>query len=114
MQVVLDATRIFFGRRDDRPVRGIGRSGTKICPTSTVENLACGRPVLVSTAVGMSSRRKDADVFEPEVDALFDAVAALRRNYAERLRRARLGAERYSTSVTVCSTTRSSTPVFWG
>jgi hypothetical protein len=43
----------------------------------------------------MSSRRKDAEVFEPKVDALFDAAAALRRNYAERLRRSRPCAGRH-------------------
>ncbi len=71
---------------------------TKICPTSLIESLACGRPILVSTAIGMSDVvRRDAcgEVFEPTVDGLCAAIEALRGDYLRRAVNARRAAERH-------------------
>jgi glycosyltransferase involved in cell wall biosynthesis len=73
-------------------------AGTKICPTSIVESLACGRPVLVSSQVGLAGLIRDEGcgvVFEPTPDALCEAVESLRRDHAARAAHARPCAERH-------------------
>jgi glycosyltransferase involved in cell wall biosynthesis len=73
------------------------RAGTKICPTSLIESLACGKPLLVSTEVGIYDVVRDEQcgvVFEPTVDALCDAVEHLRTNHARFAAQARPCAER--------------------
>jgi glycosyltransferase involved in cell wall biosynthesis len=70
----------------------------KICPTSLVESLASGRPLLVSTNVGLADLVRDegaGQVFEPAADALCDAVNALRCDYQQQAANARRTAERH-------------------
>ena len=71
---------------------------TKICPTSLVESLACGRPVLVSTKVGLSDlvhAEACGKIFEPSVDGLCRALDALRQDYCRCASNARAAAERH-------------------
>jgi glycosyltransferase involved in cell wall biosynthesis len=70
----------------------------KVCPTSLVESLACGRPLLVSTAVGLADVVRDehcGQVFEPSVDELCRAIAALRADYDRQALNARFAARRH-------------------
>ena len=72
--------------------------GTKICPTSLIESLACGRPLLVSSQVGISELvRTDhcGVVFEPTVDGLCDGVRELQRDYGAYAAQARPCAEQH-------------------
>lgn len=72
--------------------------GTKICPTSLVEGLACGRPLLVSTEVGISDLVQEegcGTIFPATVDGLCAAVERLRRDYDWHAVRARPCAERH-------------------
>jgi glycosyltransferase involved in cell wall biosynthesis len=69
----------------------------KICPTSLTESLACGRPLLVSTQVGIHDVVADGDggvVFPPTVDGLCDAIGRLRREHGRFSAGARRTAER--------------------
>ncbi len=71
---------------------------TKICPTSLIESLACGRPLLVSTKVGLADLVQEHDcgqVFEPSVDGVCHAIEALRADYRRRAANARACAERH-------------------
>jgi len=64
------------------PFRPGGKA--KSAPLSVIEALQCGRPVLVSSAVGMAdliAEKACGVVFDPEADALVDAVGKLRRDY---------------------------------
>jgi glycosyltransferase involved in cell wall biosynthesis len=70
----------------------------KICPTSLVESLASGRPLLVSTKVGLADLVRDeggGQVFEPSSNGLCESVEALRSNYQQHAANARLIAERH-------------------
>jgi len=70
----------------------------KFCPTSLVESMACGRPVLVSSRVGLGGMVQEAgcgEVFEPTPAALCEAVDRLRRHYDAYARNARATAERH-------------------
>ncbi|HEX9780856.1 MAG TPA: glycosyltransferase family 4 protein [bacterium] len=77
----------------------------KPCPNSVMESLAAGRPVAVSSAVGVADLIRERGcgvVFEPELDGLLEAVDRLRSDYA-RLRaasrpaaEASFGAERFA------------------
>jgi glycosyltransferase involved in cell wall biosynthesis len=71
---------------------------TKICPTSLVESLACGRPLLVSSEVGIARLVRDEGcgvVFDPTPEALAAAVQTLRDNYRQYSARARPTAEKH-------------------
>ena len=71
---------------------------TKICPTSLIESLACGRPLLVSTKVGLADLVQEeacGQVFEPSVDGLCHAIDALRGGYRQHASNARACAERH-------------------
>lgn len=73
-------------------------TGMKICPTSLIESLACGRPILVSNLVGIASLvRNEACgvVFEPTVDGLVRGVNELRSGYDRYAARARQTAEQH-------------------
>jgi glycosyltransferase involved in cell wall biosynthesis len=73
-------------------------AGMKVCPTSLIESLACGRPLLLSTKVGISDLVRDegcGEVFEPSADGLCQAILALRANHLERASNARRTAERH-------------------
>lgn len=76
----------------------LSESGTKICPTSLLESLACGRPLLVSSHVGISDLVRDERcgvVFEPTVDGLCEGVRELQRHHAVYSSHARPCAERH-------------------
>jgi glycosyltransferase involved in cell wall biosynthesis len=97
MERVPDMTRLFQAA-DATIAPFVEAEGTKICPTSIVESLACGRPVLVSSQVGIAGLIRDqacGAVFEPTTDALCEAVESLRRDYTARAERARPCAERH-------------------
>ena len=70
----------------------------KFCPTSLVESLACGRPVLVSSRVGLGGMVQEAgcgEVFEPTAAELCEAIERMRRQYDAYARQARVAAERH-------------------
>ena len=70
----------------------------KVCPTSLVESLACGKPLLVSKRVGIADlieEHKCGEVFEPTVEAFCAAVARLREHYAAYALNARRCAEQH-------------------
>ena len=72
--------------------------GTKSCPNSIVEGLASGKPVLVSTKVGISDLIKQEQcgvVFEPTIDGLVCAVEDLKSNYRLYQSNSRRVAEEY-------------------
>lgn len=97
VQVVPDMRRLY--RAADATIAPFLRTeGTKICPTSLVESLASGRPVLVSTAVGIADLIRGeggGEVFEPTVDGVCAAIASLRGNYATRAAEAGACASRH-------------------
>jgi glycosyltransferase involved in cell wall biosynthesis len=68
----------------------------KICPTSLIESLACGRPLLVSTEVGIHdvvATGEGGVAFPPTVDGVCEAVGRLRREHARYTAGARRTAE---------------------
>lgn len=70
----------------------------KPCPHSIIESLAAGKPVLVSTKVGITDiirKGKCGVVFEPKTDALIEAIKELKNNYSRYQRNARICAEKY-------------------
>jgi glycosyltransferase involved in cell wall biosynthesis len=70
----------------------------KVCPTSLIESLACGRPILVSSKVGIDSLVQNemcGEVSEPTVKGMCTAIERLRQKYAVYAQNARLCAERY-------------------
>jgi glycosyltransferase involved in cell wall biosynthesis len=70
----------------------------KLCPTSLIESLACGKPVLVSTKVGIADLIQEeacGEVFEPTVEGLCVAIERLRGRYMVAARNARPCAERH-------------------
>ena len=74
------------------------RTDMKVCPTSLVESLACGRPVLVSNKVGIADlvrRERCGEVFSPSVDGLCLAIGRLRDHHLEYSGNARVCAERH-------------------
>jgi glycosyltransferase involved in cell wall biosynthesis len=76
----------------------LSSAGMKVCPTSLVESLASGRPLLVSTAVGLASLVADAscgEVFEPSAEALCRAIVSLRADWNRRAANARIAARRH-------------------
>jgi glycosyltransferase involved in cell wall biosynthesis len=72
-------------------------SDGKICPTSLIESMACGRPLLVSTEVGIADVVAEGAgvVFAPTVDGLCGAVERLRSAPARYCTEARTIAERH-------------------
>jgi glycosyltransferase involved in cell wall biosynthesis len=76
----------------------LSSAGMKVCPTSLVESLACGRPLLVSSAVGLADVVRDercGEVFEPTAEGLAAAITALRADYERRAHNARFAARRH-------------------
>jgi glycosyltransferase involved in cell wall biosynthesis len=72
--------------------------GLKVCPTSLIESLALGRPVLVSTACGMAGLVEDEHcgvVHPPTVDGLVQGIGRLRADYQDFAARSRIAAERH-------------------
>lgn len=72
-------------------------SDGKICPTSLIESMACGRPLLVSTEVGIADVVDEGAgvVFPPTVHGLCAAVERLRSAAAQYCAEARTIAERH-------------------
>jgi glycosyltransferase involved in cell wall biosynthesis len=74
------------------------REDMKVCPTSLCESLASGRPVIVSSKVGIAAL-VDAEacgvVADPTVEGLCQAIETLRRGYARLQAGARRTAERH-------------------
>lgn len=76
----------------------ISNWGTKACPNSIIEGLASGKPVLVSTKVGISDLIKKEQcgvVFEPTIDGLACAIEDLKSNYRIYQSNSRRVAEEY-------------------
>ena len=70
----------------------------KVCPTSLVESLACGRPVLVSTKVGIAELVQNnlcGEVAEPTAEDMCMAIERLRGRYASYAHNCHASAERY-------------------
>jgi glycosyltransferase involved in cell wall biosynthesis len=70
----------------------------KVCPTSLIESLACGRPILVSTKVGIADLVRDEQcgvVIAPTVDGFCRGIADLRSRYDYYAANARRTAERH-------------------
>jgi len=70
----------------------------KVCPTSLIESLACGRPLLVSTKVGISDVVRDEQcgiVFAPAPDPLCEGIVRLRKNHVQFASKARACAEKH-------------------
>ena len=82
----------------------VSQEGTKICPTSLIESLACGRPLLVSSEVGISDLIRSEEcgvVFAPTVGGLCDGVRELQRRHTLYAANARPCAERHF-DLTMC------------
>ena len=97
VELVPDMTRLFHAV-DATIAPFLQRASMKLCPTSLVESLACGRPVLVSTHVGISDLVRDehcGTVFEPTIESLCDAIARIHGRYAALASSALRVAERY-------------------
>ena len=70
----------------------------KTMPTSAIESLAAGKPVLVSSKTGIAeivSKEKCGVVFDPNKESLLKAIAELKRNYALYQKNCRKTAEKY-------------------
>jgi len=70
----------------------------KMMPTSAIESLAAGKPVLVSSQTGIAeivSKEKCGVVFDPNKESLLMAIAELKRNYALYQKNCRKTAEKY-------------------
>ena len=73
-------------------------AGMKVCPTSIAESLAVGRPVLVSSAVGIADLVEGEAcgvVAEPTIEGICRGIDALRNRYETYRARARPAAERH-------------------
>ncbi len=67
------------------PFRAGGKA--KSVPLSVIEALQCGRPVLVSSVVGLANLVAEngwGEVFEPDADHLVEAIERLQRHYEDR------------------------------
>lgn len=70
----------------------------KLIPTSVIESLAAGKPVLVSSKTGVAEiiRLNGCGVvFEPRRESLLQAIAELKKNYGRYQRNCRRTAEKY-------------------
>lgn len=70
----------------------------KLCPTSLIESLSCGRPILVSEHVGIAGLAREeacGEVFDPNVEALCAAIERARSRYDIHSKNARACAERH-------------------
>lgn len=97
LELVPDMRRLFHSV-DATIAPFLDRDWMKLCPTSLVESLACGRPVLVSSIVGISDlvgEDQCGAVFEPTVSGLCDGVRLLRARYETFAANARATAERH-------------------
>ena len=95
--VVRDMTAVFHSV-DATTAPFTESAGMKVCPTSLVESLACGKPLLISKHVGLADLVEEhtcGEVFEPTVDAFCVAVARLREHHAAYALNARRCAERH-------------------
>jgi glycosyltransferase involved in cell wall biosynthesis len=96
-QLVPDMTHLFHAA-DATIAPFTRRLRMKVCPTSLIESLACGRPLLVSSKVGIAGLVRDEEcgvVFAPTVDGLCRGVAELRSRHQYYLARARPAAARH-------------------
>ena len=70
----------------------------KLIPTSAIESLAAGKPVLVSSETGIAEIIRSNScgvVFEPRRESLLPALAELKKNYWRYQRNCRRTAEKY-------------------
>ncbi|MEK6939562.1 MAG: glycosyltransferase family 4 protein [Nanoarchaeota archaeon] len=70
----------------------------KTMPTSAIESLAAGKPVLVSSQTGIAeivTKEKCGVVFEPNKESLLKAIAEIKKNYALYQKNCRKTAEKY-------------------
>lgn len=70
----------------------------KPCPNSLIETLACGRPVLASDRVGISSLLKNEQcgvIFSPVIDEIESAIRELQNNYGAYMKNALSTAIKY-------------------
>lgn len=70
----------------------------KIMPTSAIESLAAGKPVLVSSQTGIAeivAKEKCGVVFEPTMEGLLKAIQEMKKNYPKYQKNCRKTAERY-------------------
>jgi len=82
----------------------------KACPHSIIEALASGKPVLVSTKVGISDLVKNEKcgvVFEPTAEGLVQAIEELRDHYWLYQNKSRRVAEKYFSKETFVENYRS-------
>lgn len=70
----------------------------KLIPTSVIESLAAGKPVLVSSRTGVAEIIRASNcgvVFEPTRESLLQAIVELRKNYRKYQQNCRKTAEKY-------------------
>lgn len=70
----------------------------KTMPTSAIESLAAGKPVLVSSQTGIADiihKEKCGVLFEPTQDGLLKAIAEIKKNYTLYQKNCRKTAEKY-------------------
>jgi glycosyltransferase involved in cell wall biosynthesis len=87
-----------YGAADATIVPFLQSAEMKLCPTSLVESLACGRPVVVTTPVGIADLIQDercGEVAEPTVEGVCNAIERLRSHYEVLANNARPCAERH-------------------
>ena len=70
----------------------------KLIPTSAIESLAAGKPVLVSSQTGIAevvTKEKCGVVFEPTKESLLKAIDEIKNNYSAYQKNCRKTAEKY-------------------
>ena len=70
----------------------------KLVPTSVIESLAAGKPVLVSSKTGIAeivTKEKCGVVFEPNKESLLKAIDEIKNNYSAYQKNCRKTAEKY-------------------
>jgi glycosyltransferase involved in cell wall biosynthesis len=87
-----------FAKADATIVPFLKSCDMKVCPTSLIESLAYGRPILVSTKVGIADlvdNEECGEVSEPTVTGFCAAIEAMQKKYSLLARNARLCAEKH-------------------
>lgn len=70
----------------------------KTMPTSAIESLAAGKPILVSSQCGMAEivvKERCGVIFEPTQESLLNAITEMKKNYVKYQRNCRRTAEKY-------------------
>jgi glycosyltransferase involved in cell wall biosynthesis len=87
-----------YGNADATIVPFLEATDMKLCPTTLVESLAYGRPVVVTTPVGIADlvqEERCGEVAEPTVEGVCNAIERLRSHYVVLANNARPCAERH-------------------